>query len=382
MSEKAFGCMMVALCLSAVITSTTLADVTFTPLVDPLGGSESRAQGVSADGSVVVGYRVRPTGDAEAFRWTGSGGMVGLGDFVTTNFYSAATAASADGSVIVGYGKRSGGGLEAFRWTLSGGLSGLGDLAGGAFFSQAGAVSADGSVVVGFGTDDTHDQAFRWTSATGMVGLGCFAGAEPADRWSYATGISGDGTTIIGRAGIGSGSSHEAFRTVGGGAMEPLGLLGGNATSAVAIAANAAVIAGEAVDDEVGARAFIWTSEGFELLGDLPNGGWSGARAVCADGSMVVGSGASGDNDVAFLWTEENGIRVLQDMLINDYGLGSQLTGWMLSEATGISADGKVITGFGINPGGQTQAWMVQIPEPATLTMLSLGGLAILRRRR
>ena len=43
---------------------------------------------------------------------------------------------SADGSVIVGY-SQSDFGAEAFRWTESEGMVGLGDLPGGEFYSQA-----------------------------------------------------------------------------------------------------------------------------------------------------------------------------------------------------------------------------------------------------
>ena len=37
----------------------------------------SNAEGVSADGSVVVGYSKNADGANEAFRWTSGGGMVG-----------------------------------------------------------------------------------------------------------------------------------------------------------------------------------------------------------------------------------------------------------------------------------------------------------------
>ena len=47
-------------------------------LIDP-GGGESVAEGVSADGSVVVGQAISASGP-EAFRWTELGGIVGLGD--------------------------------------------------------------------------------------------------------------------------------------------------------------------------------------------------------------------------------------------------------------------------------------------------------------
>jgi len=67
------------LAMCGLLCSVTLAD-SFTPLGD-LPGSfiSSRAEGVSGDGSVVVGYSDGVNG-TEAFRWDSVGGMVGLGD--------------------------------------------------------------------------------------------------------------------------------------------------------------------------------------------------------------------------------------------------------------------------------------------------------------
>jgi probable HAF family extracellular repeat protein len=44
-----------------------------------LGGDRSEARGVSADGSVVVGWAYNAAGHDRAFRWTAAGGMQDLG---------------------------------------------------------------------------------------------------------------------------------------------------------------------------------------------------------------------------------------------------------------------------------------------------------------
>lgn len=57
--------------------------------------------------------------------------------------------------------------------------------------------------------------------------------------------------------------------------------------------------------------------------------------------------------------------------------------GWQLNgHHGGISADGTVIAGYGLNPAGQTEAWIATIPEPATdaLMALLLGPLWARRR--
>lgn len=43
--------------------------------------------------------------------------------------------------------------------------------------------------------------------------------------------------------------------------------------------------------------------------------------------------------------------------------LGLNLTGWRLSSASGISADGTVIVGTGYNPASQQEAWRAVVPE-------------------
>src|SRR5437868_2653577 len=92
----------------------------------------------------------------------------GLGDLPGGTFNSWANGVSADGSVVVGISE-SGSGGEAFRWTSGEGMVGLGYLSFLPFGknSFARGVSADGSVIVG----DSSGQAFRWTSEDGMVGL-------------------------------------------------------------------------------------------------------------------------------------------------------------------------------------------------------------------
>lgn len=66
-----------------------------------LGGTESEAIGVSADGSVVVGF-VRFSGEARAFRWTQGGGMQLIPNTLGGRD-SRAYGVSADGTVVVGW---------------------------------------------------------------------------------------------------------------------------------------------------------------------------------------------------------------------------------------------------------------------------------------
>ena len=176
--------------------------------------------------------------------------------------------------------------------------------------------------------------------------------------------------------------------------MVGLGDLPGGSFSSIAngISADGSVVVGRGASAS-GTEAFRWTSGGGMVgLGDLPGGSFSSiANGVSADGSVVVGlsNSASGLNE-AFLWDATNGMRSLQTVLSTDFGLGASLLGWTLTEAHGISADGLTIVGYGFDPdGGNEQAWVADlhpapstVPEPSTWLLFGSGlaGLALRRR--
>jgi probable HAF family extracellular repeat protein len=331
----------------------------------PGGSYESMAYGVSADGSVVSGYS-GSTNYYDVFRWTAAGGIQNLNTI--PNSYSLGGRISCDGSAVVGDLRTWSGSVEAYRWTSSGG-TGLGFLPQ-AIKSSAFGTSADGSVVVGV-SYAVFVQAFRWTAETGMTGLGYLPGGSEN---SFARGVSGDGSVVVGDSSSSLGT--QAFRWTSTDGMIGLGDFDGGTfqSSANAVSADGSVIVGYGRSSS-GQQAFRWTSE----EGMVSIGGGD-AYAVSADGSVIVGSNGSG----AFYWTQSGGMQNLKDLLIS---LGADLTTWngkqwTLTAATGISADGKTIVGYGYNGGSSTQeAWVATIPEPCTLILVCVGGL-ILRKKK
>jgi probable HAF family extracellular repeat protein len=163
-----------------------------------LGGSESEAWGVSADGSVVVGRARNAAGQFHAFRWTAARGMQDLGTL--GGDLSWARGVSADGSVVVGVARNAAGQMRAFRWTTAGGMQDLGTLGGSE--SEARGVSADGSVVVGWAFNPAgYRHTFRWTAARGMEDLNItFANLlTNGSVLGEADAISPDGRYIVGK---------------------------------------------------------------------------------------------------------------------------------------------------------------------------------------
>jgi diadenosine tetraphosphatase ApaH/serine/threonine PP2A family protein phosphatase len=79
-------------------------------------------------------------------------------------------------------------------------------------------------------------------------------------------------------------------------------------------------------------------------------------------------------------WTSGSGMQRLWDVLLAQ-GVDPERDGWTsLDDARGISPDGSAIVGFGTR-NGNSEAFLVIVPEPSALALLSLGGISLLRPR-
>jgi probable HAF family extracellular repeat protein len=331
-------------------------------------GAGSEATGVSADGSVLVGFAPGDDGVNHPFTWTKAGGMRQV------PFEGIAWAISGDGKVIGGMSV-DGPTLEAFVWSEDAGYTGLGTLPGFDSYSYSMALSHDGAVSVGISKGKNSEQGFRWSSADGLTGLGDLPGGGFLSR---GYGISADAQVIVGQSQVGP-SSFEAFRWTEKEGMVGLGSLNGQypTSDATDTSADGSVIIGT-TGTPTGQAGYRWTSEGgmVSLAGpDGPNSSY--ANAVSADGSIIVG-GYWAPEIRYFVWDEKHGMRDLQGLLETQLDLG----GWTRLMPWDISADGLTIVGEGTNPEGITEGWIATIPAPpAGLLLGALGVVAAARRR-
>lgn len=305
------------------------------------------ANAVSANGDAVVGYAWVSSNNRQAFRWTRTNGFQSLGDLGGGD--SDAYATSFDGAVVVGQSAGTTGALSGFRWTLAGGMTALP-------FYEATAVSADGSMAAGMNV---------WWKTSGEMGT---FGFFPGSNNTSTLGLSADGQVAVGAAIHGAGRfgpTHHAFRWTPLGGLQDLGVTTGDESDARAVSGDGQVIVGEARDKSQFWRAFRWTaSGGMRDIGTL-GGPMSVANAASQNGAVVVGTslttGLTSSNR-AFRWTAKKGLQDLKKEL-QSAGIHTA-DNWILSSASGVSADGTVIVGYGFSPSSQWESFRIVLPLP------------------
>jgi uncharacterized membrane protein len=97
--------------------------------------------------------------------------------------------------------------------------------------------------------------------------------------------------------------------------------------------------------------------------------------AVSGDGRVMGGSFGRGWWDkTAGIWRDDVGAVHLKPWLINEFGLGSVLAGWELTEVTDVSEDGTVLVGNGTDGLGRNRGWRLTIPPPRCIADFNQDG--------
>jgi len=330
----------------------------------PGGGGFSRPYAISNDGHVVGAMSVG-SGLVEAFMWR-NGVLTDLGDLGAVHDNSYALGIN-DAGQAVGFSRLGDAPFEGpdvpFVWQ-SGVMS---VLPGTQTNGVAAAINNGGTVVGAIGTPG-DERAARWSGGA----------------WSLLTGLTGvpGGARAINEAGQIAGTYEQAGGTHGflweaGVVTDLRDLPGGDDFTLV----NALSEIGWVVGESAGAdarHAFLWRAGiGMVDLGVLPSGGGLGSASfgVNASGWVVGESGVAGPvNKRAFLWSGDTGMLDLNELL-------GPAAGWLLTSAFAIN-DAGWITGIGLNPDGQSRAFVLTpVPEARTLTLLLAGLLALGLRR-
>lgn len=275
----------------------------------------------------------------------------------------------------------------------------LPDFGGGASLMEAKDVSTDGLIVVGYGNNKRGPLAFYADMTDPLLpivrslSIVDYTSGQSL-QWTKAEAVSADGLVVAGYGGTKTG--NRAFVTVVVDATtDPITLDltqtfllpmldGGHYAEAYAMTPDGAIIAGRS-DSNRGPQACIWFKDAttgewaVKGLGALSKKKYDSVATGIAyrPGSpvgelIVVGNSKTNwAAEEAFVWT---GNPVLEDDLIGymytiEYvlihtGAGEiSLMGseWILNQATGVAfgEDGTRMVGWGVNPEGGTEAWLV-----------------------
>ncbi|MCX8086322.1 MAG: autotransporter domain-containing protein [Rhodocyclaceae bacterium] len=222
--------------------------------------------------------------------------------------------------------------------------------------TRATGVSGDGSTVVGYISTASGGQAYKWTESGGLVTLGI-----PGN--SAARGVSNNGSVIVGTS---YGSPLRAF-VWNNGSISYI-TVDGSDVYGNAVSSNGSVVVGGVYNSGSNTGyAYRWTSSGgLENLGKLTGDAEAVATAVNSNGSVVVGTsyGTYGANPKAFRWTS-SGMT----------GLGN-LTGKTKSEATGVSGDGSIVVGSSYSNDDKSDALAFRWTSSGMTSLNTLGGSA------
>jgi len=262
---------------------------------------------------------------------------------------------SADGSTFVGsvFRSYSDSIYNGFVWTAEDGVRPVGDrdpdapLDGSQYYTATG-ISADGSVIVGKAAPGVSggegaQQAYRWTAEDGFVSLGSLDG----NPFSEATAVSGDGTIVVGNSNFGTGAEAgvAAVRWTEDGQIHGLGWLEGRDSAesndtARAASFDGSVIVGDALSSTNKFQAFRWTKDTSmvalpTLDANTASNNTAGATGISWDGNVIVGHSQQGYSTQAVRWVDGE-----------IFSLGG-LDGapGALSWAQAISGNGQVIVG-------------------------------------
>ena len=365
--------------------------LTFTGLTNPFpGGVIAHCTGVSADGSVVVGYSYKSTfpdfGD-RSFRWIRGTGFDNPGPSQGT-VLSYAGGVSAAGTVVAGNtGHAQFGDQEA--WVRVGASRGHVGSPPGSDFSSLFGVSANGSICTGFGGTQSDPNSARAAIYNTTTDQWLNLGFLPGGVWSKALARSGNGSIVVGGSTSALTYGASAFVWTAQAGMQTVGpgrLPSGENAFAVGVSSDGSVIVGtdDVRDENYNSSTHTWRWTAADGMADL---GAYIATGVSPDGRVVIGTSLASGTTQPVIWDAGHGWRDLHQLLVAR-GLDPALEGWTMDTAEAISQNGETyaIAGDGGDPAGYIAGWVVTfdhldapcpviVQDPSSLTACGASGI-------
>lgn len=206
-------------------------------------------------------------------------------------------------------------------------LRGIGHLDNVQSYSEITALSGNGEYAVGTSSSSDGFAAFRWSRDTGIQRVPLPPGWG---RESIALDVSADGGVVVGQA-ANARSHSEAFVWEEGTGPRGLGLAPNEFSEAKAVSADGTVVVG--LSGNVSPDVVIWDADGVRNIGRHVDFVATLPKAVSND-TLIVGYGFLENADThEFFWVQERGF----ESWFSDDFLGSR--------ANDVSADGAVVVG-------------------------------------
>jgi len=313
---------------------------TFLPMPLPDGaGPIATLNAISGCGEFVTGNIVMFAGGSRAFRWSPGEDVVLLdnADFA----FAGGNDISANGIVTVGTATVPP--ARPVLWVMDEPAQIL-DVPKGAGDASANRVSSDGSVVVGSVQIDGISRAYRYTADEGMVML------LPPNIDSSVNDITPDGSTILGSMAPPDDPTgpRQPFLWTEQDGVTGLGSIGGESTSAHAISGDGSTVLAWVFMADTLWLLYRWTAdEGYTLIEPLPEQTFIQLASMSYDASVMLGWAEEDGENHAVIWTAEDGIQRLKDVLAAKGATG--MKGWRLVNGY-LSDDGLNIGGRGRHP--------------------------------
>lgn len=336
--------------VTLVAVAPAVARVDFKPLPD----SELLIPAdFSADGSKMV---VTTLFGAPYFLWTAETGLVEIGGGCGAGQPSI----SPDGSTIVGCVTDEEGIGEAAKWLGGQDWLPMGSEPGGVpcDFSLSSTFDNNGTTAVGLFWRAQVCRAIggTWDLATGTAGPALES--TSADRPTRGNAITDDGSIVFGWQDDDFGRS--AVKWVGG-VQEPIvDANGGRYGEATGCNSDGSVLWGVGYRFDGTGRAWLQRNGEFLPmgLGGINRSIQSYVSGASEDGSLVIGGSRDFGAGVQYgwVWTAKKGFSFL-----NDFLKGQIAAGWDLYAPSAVSRDGRYIAGYGLNPAGRLQAFLIDL---------------------
>ncbi|MHC5082911.1 MAG: DUF3466 family protein [Planctomycetota bacterium] len=344
----------------AIISLIVLPTIAVTPayeIIDlgTMGGDYSKAEAVNDHGQVV----------GEGFYYDGT--TFHQSGYLFQGYYAEVASLNNHGQLTGAVTEYKNGQWQPYQAFLHNGnkVTKLGTLGG----TTSGGIAVNDSGQVAGNSDTAGNAASHafYYDGTTMHDIGTFGG-ENSTAWD----INNNGQ-VVGRART-SYSTSRAFLYDDTG-IHDLGTLGGNHSDAYSIN-DLGQVTGDSYNSNSNRHAFYYDGLIMHDLGSLKGeNGYSSGWGINNKGQIVGNSAIPDVINVthAFIYEPATGMLDLNHLIPPD-------SGWVLNSALDINESGQIVGG-GLFNGQQHAFLLTPVPEPATLSLLALGGL-LLRKRK